>query len=180
MAIEIEVKVLGIDQDKIVSLLQEAKATEKPEQFIDDRIFDFPDKRFDAKKSQLRIRQKGDKSIMEFKSSTTGAETEGYHIADEIDFGISDVEKATELLLKLGFIQTKHRQKKRKQFVLADGCKVEIDVYPGIPNLLEVEGSKENIQKTLKMLGLVGKECSWPIARVMEHYEKDPNKIVFE
>lgn len=72
----------------------------------------------------------------------------------EINFNISDPEKISDLFEEIGLERYAHQEKKRISFELHDWL-FEIDVYPGMPAFLEIEGeSEEHIKEAMKMLDI--------------------------
>lgn len=73
----------------------------------------------------------------------------------ETETNVSDPEKTEDILLAIGFEKVRTVSKRRRSFVLegSEG-KIEIDEYPGIPPLLEIEAeSPEAVERVAKTLG---------------------------
>lgn len=73
----------------------------------------------------------------------------------ETETNVSDPEKTEDILLAIGFEKIRTVSKRRRSFVLegSEG-KIEIDEYPGIPPLLEIEAeSPEAVERVAKTLG---------------------------
>ena len=73
----------------------------------------------------------------------------------ETETFVSDPEKMETIILSIGFEKIRTVSKRRRSFVLegSEG-KIEIDEYPGIPPLLEIEAeSPEAVERVAKTLG---------------------------
>lgn len=73
----------------------------------------------------------------------------------ETETNVSDPEKTEDILLAIGFEKIRTVSKRRRSFVLegSEG-KIEIDEYPGIPPLLEIEAeSPEAVERIAVRLG---------------------------
>ncbi|MBT4604456.1 CYTH domain-containing protein [archaeon] len=185
MVIEIEVKILEIDKEKVMQTLRDLGAEELEEILIEERAFDFSDNSLIKKRAFLRVRKKANKTSIDLKTSKNKEWGEGtFQEAEEIEFDVSDSEKAKQLFLALGLKQIKHRQKNRKTFKINTKdiqSIIDIDTFPNTPTYMEVEGSKENIIKTLKLLGYSLEDtCSLPASKILEHHGKNPDNIFFE
>lgn len=73
----------------------------------------------------------------------------------ETETFVSDPEKTEDILLAIGFEKVRTVNKRRRSFALegSEG-KIEIDEYPGIPPLLEIEAeSPEAVERIALSLG---------------------------
>lgn len=73
----------------------------------------------------------------------------------ETETSVSDPDNAETILLSIGFEKVRTVSKRRRSFVLegSEG-KIEIDEYPGIPPLLEIEAeSPEAVERVARSLG---------------------------
>lgn len=150
---EIEAKFLNIDADAIEKKLLALGATKKYDRVFRDRVFDFPGWPLDADKAWLRLRDKGDKITLSFKQRF-GTSEAGDAGMDEVEIVVDDFENTSNILSKIGMV-VKFDQEKRRVHYKLDGVEVDIDTYPLIPTLLEIEGKNwDEVKNTAKKLGL--------------------------
>lgn len=73
----------------------------------------------------------------------------------ETETFVSDPDNMETILLSTSFEKVRTVSKRRRSFVLESSeGKIEIDEYPGIPPLLEIEaGSPEAVERIAKSLG---------------------------
>jgi len=98
----------------------------------------------------MRLRTQKDKTKLSYKYHESHA-VDG---TEEIEFEVSDKEKAEQLLNKLGFVAYRHQEKKRHTLLL-NGVTFDIDTWPRIPTYVELEGeSEEDLKKAAAAVGL--------------------------
>ena len=154
---EIEVKVLEIDKEKIRQRLQAIGCQPISHELQMNQLYDFPDNRLDqADGSYIRLR-----SIYNFLTDKkhyllTLKETvsrQKYKIAEETETIVADFDAMHTFLLKLGFHQTRTDEKIRETYQW-DTIIFEIDEWAGLPPYLEVEATNEEaVKKGLEMVG---------------------------
>lgn len=157
MASEYETQVLEINAAEIISKLRKLGAKEEEETLQKRWVFEIHPFGTDSsgKEDWIRLRENKGKATITYKNkSGTGVDE-----TEEIEFGVSDFDKAYEVLSKLeGFKGKFYQETKRHKFVL-NGTEYTIDSWPKIPVLLEIEGeSKEKVEEGLKLLSLTGKD----------------------
>lgn len=78
----------------------------------------------------------------------------------ETETFVSDPDKMETIVLSIGFEKVRTVSKRRRSFVLEDSeGKIEIDEYPGIPPLLEIEAeSPEAVERVALSLGFDASE----------------------
>lgn len=153
MAHEIETKVLDIDSEKIKSELIKlgAKETKDTKLVVDwyrpAGIKEGEDPWF------LRIRTNSEgvnEVTWKAKSDILGQVRKH----KEINFKIEEPEKLDDLFEELNLEKYAHQEKKRISFEYEDWI-FEIDLYPGMPAFLEIEGNgEEHIIEAMKLLGI--------------------------
>ena len=150
---EIEVKFLHIDPKEVEKRLLGLGAEKKYDRVFRDRVFDFPGWPLDAKKSWLRLRDKGDKITLSFKKRF-GISKTGDAGLEEVEIGVDDFEATTLILEKIGMIQKFNEEKRRVHFEV-DGVDVDIDTWPLMPPYLEIEGEEwGEVRKVADSLGM--------------------------
>ncbi len=169
---EIEVKILDIDEKDITNKLLKLGAKKISEELVVEKAFDFEDGRIFKNNNLLRLRKIGDKTELTYKDSRE--EDKDFAIREETQTEIKDFYEMEKIIKKLGLKCIIHREKKRSSFEL-NKVRFEIDKYPTIPAYLEIEGTKEDIKKTLQLLNIeVNKISNLPSTEVLKNYKVDP------
>ncbi len=162
---EIEVKVLEIDKDavidRLVSLGSE-KVFDGPlyaVYFVNDSL---------PPGSSLRLRRKGDKSFLTFKTPVSVSDVK---VCDELEVEVSDFDLMKELFLRLGFRVSFVDSRRRISFRVKNSL-VEIDLYDNIPPFLEVESpSKDELVEVLGLLGFsLSQAKPWDRKQLINYY----------
>lgn len=157
MAQEFETQVLEINVPQTISKLRALGASEEAETMQKRWVFEIhPLGDPTGKEDWIRLRENKGKATITYKNKKgTGVDE-----TDEIEFTVSNFDKASEVLKKIeGFKGMLYQETKRHKFVLQ---KIEftIDTWPKIPALLEIEAkSEEEVKKGLALLGLTGKDA---------------------
>lgn len=154
---EIEVKFLKIDPMLIEAKLQKIGAKKVFEKLFKRRVFDYPDLRLDSAGAWIRIRDEGDRTTLSFKQRK-GIKTHDGKTNDksmeEIEVEVSDFEKISKFMSKIGLKEKFYEENKRIQYKL-DGVEFDIDFWPQLDPYLEIEApSWEKINWAISMLGL--------------------------
>lgn len=166
--LEKEVKILDIDNyssiDKKLELSwvewlcsdleHELWAIKSFEWKVIDRYFDFPDERLDKwdEKISFRIRTKissvGDTTYYFTikKKEKKNPDSDELRVCYEKEYLISDVMAFQNIIKDNWFIETRRKEKYRFAFSL-DSIKFDIDIYEGIPALMEIEAKTTKIAK---------------------------------
>lgn len=150
---EIEIKFEVKNIRTFRSKLKKAKAKlAVPRHFEDNWIFDTEDDKHWKNNCMIRLR-KANKTLLTFKGNLEfdRAKDELYREADEHEIEVSDFDTAVKILELLGFKRKKIYQKYREIWKL-NNTKICIDELP-FGKYIEIEGSKANIEKTIKCLG---------------------------
>lgn len=146
MKTEIEVKVLEIDVDMVILLLDKLGAERIGEKKQRRFVYDFTPKKENA---WVRLRTNGSETTLTIKE----IKNEDIDGTKEIEIIVGDFDKTNFLLEKLGYINKSYQENKRISYLL-EGVEVEIDFWPRIPPYLEVEGkSVEEVKKIVTLLG---------------------------
>ena len=139
---EIEVRFLDIDKDALIKKLLSLGAKDFGEVMLEEVILYDKDLKWLNENKLVRLRKSGDRIELTYKQNL-------HQTADsarEIEFEISDFEKAGALLEKLGLVQYRHQQKMRHTFEYG-GITLDIDTWPRIPTYVELEGESEGVLK---------------------------------
>ncbi len=161
---EIEVKILEVDRDKIISRLNECGAQKIFEGTLHSIYLET------SKGKVLRLRRKGDKTILTLKVKKEDAE---FKVNTEYEIEVDNFEETRRIFRHLGYTEKREDNKKRISYVLKNSV-VEIDEFPGIPPFLEIESeSKEEIKKIVALLGFSFSQTTpWSGKEVVEYYHK--------
>ncbi len=158
---EKEVKFLDVDPEEIQKKLKEIGAKKIREYMFRSIVFDYPDFRLDKEAAWIRLRDDGTKTKLAFKKRL-GAKTHDGKTTDtgmeEIEVTVDDFEKTAQIFRKAGLMDKFFQEKKRISWE-KDGIMFEIDFWPRLKPLLEIEGKTwKDVEKGIKMLGLDPKD----------------------
>lgn len=147
MKTEYEIRILEIDKESIIKLLEGLGAIKKGE---------YNQKRYvyDLKPVQngkwIRLRTNGNETTLTYKDVVSNT-VDG---TKELEFKVEGFEIVNEFLNKIGFTARSYQENKRIQYIL-DNVEIDIDTWPMIPTYLEIEASNEKeIYNMIKKLGL--------------------------
>ena len=147
MNTEIEVRILDIDKDDLVSKLEKLNA-----KFIGDfnqvrYCYDFNPKQ---ENKWIRLRTNGIKNtltIKEVKENTI----EG---TKELEIEVSSISDTDKILNELGYKMRSIQENHRIQYILND-VEIDIDDWPKLNTFVEFEGkSVEDVKEVISLLGL--------------------------
>ncbi|MCX4249390.1 MAG: CYTH domain-containing protein [Bacilli bacterium] len=164
MDTEYEVKVLEIDHDECINLLESLGAKKimdvMQERYIYDVIPEDPHK-------WIRLRTNGNKTTLTIKD----LKSETIDGMKEIEIEVSDFSKTNLLLESLGYKNKGFQQNKRVQYIL-DGVEIDLDHWPHIPEYMEIEGKCEaDVNKMIERLGIDKKMVTtMDVDSVYKHY----------
>ncbi|MBI2148837.1 class IV adenylate cyclase [Candidatus Woesearchaeota archaeon] len=170
---EIELKILNINEKEVTKNLIKLGAKKFPEELVIEKHFDFEDDRIKDNKQLFRLRKLGDKVELAFKDKKI--KDGKFRVQEEIETNVKNFDTMEKIIEKLGFKCIKHREKKRIHFTL-NNVKIEVDKFPNIPPYIEIEGTKKEIEKTVKLLGFnLNKTTSMTATEVLKRYNVDEN-----
>lgn len=173
---EIELKILNIDKSKITNKLISIGAKRVSKVLLVDKKFDFTDKRLTKNNKALRLRKSGN-NIITFKYSKKNDSK--FLIHEELETQVNDYNVMENIIKKLGLKIIVNREKKRTSFTLGK-LKFEIDENPNIPPYLEIEGTKKDVIKAVKLLGFTMKDTTnMTTSQVLKQYKQNPDFIKF-
>ena len=160
---EIELKFLDIDPQAIEEKLQSLGAEKVYDHVFEEWILQKPE--WKSYRGRVRVRSEKDAITLAYKE-TTRSTAEGN---TEIEFTVSDKQSVLAFLEKLEISIIRHQQKRRIHFIL-DEVSIDIDFWPEIPPLLELEAaSLKQIEAMVKKLGLSLKEsCDLDALQVIQ------------
>jgi predicted adenylyl cyclase CyaB len=168
---EVEVKILEINEEKVVDALTKLNAKKVFDGEIVTSFLDFEDCRIHKRKDVLRLRQEGNVIELTFKKIKITPSTKE---AEEISTHISDLDSTLKILQEIGISITQQMRKHRISYQI-DSMRFDIDSYLGdysfIPEFLEIEGTGDEIKQYAQLLGFEEKEClPWSTDEIIKHY----------
>lgn len=147
MKTEYEVRVLEIDKDKMMNLLEKLGAVKKGEYEQRRYVYDLKPVQ---KGKWIRLRTNGIKTTLTYKDVVSNT-IDG---TKEVEFEVEDFDAGNEFLNRIGFTARSYQENNRIQYEL-DNVEIDIDTWPMIPTYLEIEGkSKEEVNNMIKRLKL--------------------------
>jgi adenylate cyclase class 2 len=145
---EIEIKFLDVNPDEIEKKLKHLGAEKISDIILEEWLFKKP--HWAPFHGRFRIRKSNTTILLAYKETTK--ETSEGNL--EIEFPTQSVEEGMHLMQRLEVPQVRHQQKRRIHYEL-DGVAIDIDFWPLIPPMIEIEGkSLKQIQTVAKKLGL--------------------------
>ena len=177
MNTEIEVRILDIDKDNLISNLEENNA-----EFIGDwlqvrYVYDFnpvlPNK-------WIRLRTNGITNTLTIKEKKDYTE----HGTKELEIEVSSIEDTDKILEELGYKKRSVQENKRVRYML-NGVEIDIDSWPGINTYAEFESdSLDKIKEVISLLGYNYEDATTDDAQdiyMSQGYtQEDLNNLKFE
>lgn len=130
---EIEIKFLDVNPVEIEKKLQSLGAEKISDDIYEEWLFKRPE--WINVRGRVRIRKAGKEVTIAYKE-TTKKTSEGN---PEIEFIVSSLEAAHSFIEKMDIPLVRHQQKRRIHYTY-NGVSVDIDFWPLIPPLIEIEG----------------------------------------
>lgn len=188
MSNEIEVKVLDIDIADIKSRLQAAGCQSLGQEFQQNFMFDYANRRLYEEQdgSYIRLRrsqyfpesaQNPETTVLTYKKTLS---RERFKIAQETETAVSDFEQTRQFLALLDLRQVRSDEKYRQSYRFED-ILFEIDEWAGLPAYLEVEASsEERVSFGLSLLGLsLADSTSMNLREVLTKYKIKASNLHF-
>lgn len=168
---EIEAKILEVDPAEIRRKMQEMNAEKKFEGKVQSEFYDYEDGRIEEN-GILRLRRLGPDTILTRK--TDEENQDGAKIMNEIEFEVSDMNEARELLTSLGLHQI-HKSEKTRAKWHHGRIEYVIDWYPNIPALLEIEApTQQELTEAIEELGYNPEDAKdWDSHDLYQHYDAE-------
>jgi len=173
---EIEVRILNIDKEDLISKLEKNNA-----KFIGDwlqirYVYDF--KPVDPHR-WIRLRTNGITSTLTIKEVHDKTE----HGTKELEIEVSSIEKTHEILEKLSYKRRSIQENKRIRYILND-VEIDIDTWPKLNTYVEFEAdSLDKIKEVIKILGFDYKDVvsdnAQDIYMSLGYTQEDLNNLKF-
>ena len=176
MNTEIEVRILNIDKEDLISKLEKNNAEFIGDWFQVRYVYDFNP--IDRHK-WIRLRTNGVDTTLTIKE-VQNKTLEG---TKELEIVVSSLEDTHKILEKLGYKRRSIQENKRIRYILND-VEVDIDKWPGLNTYVEFEGkSEEQIKEVFKILDLDYKDAitdnAQDIYMSMGYTQEDLNNLKF-
>jgi predicted adenylyl cyclase CyaB len=153
--LEVELKSVVDDVPRRRAAVEAAGATLVFSGRLEDRRYDTTDRSLTARDHVLRVRTyrdvHGERAQLDFKGPTR--REQGYKLREEIEAKFEDPNALVTILEQLGYEVTIAIDREILQYTLA-GAMVRFEKYPRMDDLVEVEGSPEQIEQAIAALGL--------------------------
>jgi predicted adenylyl cyclase CyaB len=153
--LEVEVKSVVADVDRCRAAVERAGGTVVFAGRLEDRRWDTPDRAMFAKDHVLRVRvYRGGGQLraeLDWKGPTRRDGT--YKLREELGTSVGDPEALAAILTELGYEVSIAIDRVIVQYDLA-GTMVRFEHYPRMDDLVEVEGTPEQIEQAITVLGL--------------------------
>lgn len=147
---EVEVRFLEIDKPSLLKKLAQLKAIDLGEELLYEVIFYDAAGTWQEQRKLVRLRKTKTCTILTYKYH----EVVSVGGTEEIELVVGDLDKAKTLLEALGLVAYREQEKLRHVFKLGN-VSIDIDTWPTLPSLVELEGETEDeLKQTAAMLGL--------------------------
>jgi predicted adenylyl cyclase CyaB len=152
---ETELKAVVPDESACVSRLLAAGAEPVWSGRIEDRRYDYPDRRLTRRDTVVRLRIQWNATGSEVSLDWKGPASYegGYKHRDETVVRIGDAAQMAGILEALGFVVTRAIDREVRTFQLGE-AKLRFELYPRMDTLLEVEGPERSIESAIRASGL--------------------------
>lgn len=146
--VEIETRFINLKQEEVEKKLKNIGAKKNSEAFFREWIFYHEE--WNSTNRRIRVRDDGKTAWLTYKANATWE----VDSTEEVEITVSSAEDAVKLIQKTDIPLKRYQEKKRISYVLND-VKFELDFWPKIPMVLEIEGpTKEKVMEGVILLGL--------------------------
>ena len=152
---ETELKAVVPDESACLARMLAAGAISVSDGRLEDRRYDYPDRRLTMKDLVLRLRVQWNGTASNATLDWKGAATfeGGYKHRDETSLRIGDPAQMASILEALGFEVTRAVDRNVRVLQLGDAT-VRFERFPRMDTLLEVEGPESAIEDAIRVSGL--------------------------
>jgi predicted adenylyl cyclase CyaB len=153
--LEVELKSVVDDLARRCAAVEAAGATLAFSGRLEDRRYDMIDRSLTLRDQVLRLRvyrnEQGTRAELDWKGPTR--REGGYKLREELEAKVADADSLAAILSQLGYVVTIAIDREIFQYDLA-GAMVRFERYPRMDDLVEVEGTPEQIERAIAALGL--------------------------
>jgi adenylate cyclase class 2 len=147
-SIEIEARWINQNPAALVKKLEAIGAKKEGSYFFQEWVFAHPEWRKDNRR--LRVRSDGTKTWLTYKANATWA----VDSTEEVEVAVSSAPDMAAMIGKIGIPLLRRQEKKRDTWTLGD-IVFDLDYWPKIPMVLEIEGpSEQKVREGARLLGL--------------------------
>jgi len=153
--LEVEVKSVVEDVDRCRAAVENAGATLVFAGRLEDRRWDTYDRAMAAKDHVLRVRVYRDGASVRAELDWKGPTKRdgGYKLREELGTAVTDPDALEQILAQLGYEVSIAIDREIVQYDLG-GTMIRFERYPRMDDLVEVEGTPEQIERAIGVLGL--------------------------
>lgn len=172
---EIEARFINLSQEEVEKKLQNIGAVKTFEAFFKEWLFFYRNPDWDSNHKRIRVRTDGNTTWLTYKANPTWE----VDSTEEIELTVSSAQDTTKLIQATGIPLQRYQEKKRTRYKLRD-ITFDLDFWPKIPMVLEIEGStKEAVQEGTKLLGLAWEDAIFVDQKVLhqQYYGIDLNEV---
>lgn len=153
--LEVELKSVVDDIERRRAAVEKAGATLVFMGRLEDRRYDTPEHALAARDEVLRVRtyrsQAETRAELDWKGPTQ--RESGFKMREELATHVLEADELTGILERLGYVVTIAIDREIVQYDLG-GAMVRFEKYPRLDDLVEVEGTPEQIERAISTLGL--------------------------
>ncbi len=151
--VEIEARWINQNRENIERKLTAVGARRVFESLFREWIFAYP--KWAKDNRRIRVRTDGTTAWLTYKANLTW----GIDSTEEVEVTVSSAEDAVKLLEKTDIPLQRYQEKKRIEYKLNE-TDVDLDFWPRIPMVIEIEGlSEEAVRGSANKLGLAWEEA---------------------
>ena len=153
--LEVELKSVVDDPPRRRAAVEAAGATLAFEGRLADRRYDTPDLSLQARDQVLRVRAYSGANELRVELDWKGPTRSegGYKVREELGVHVDEPDALGAMLDRLGYLVTIAIDREIAQYDL-DGAMIRFERYPRMDDLVEVEGTPEQIERAIAALGL--------------------------
>ena len=152
---ETELKAVVPDEADCLARLVAAGATIVSNGRIEDRRYDYPDRRLTMRDIVLRLRvyRNGERATASLDWKGAASFEAGYKHREELSVAVADAGQMSGILTALGFIVTRAVDRTVQLLQLGE-AKLRFERFPRMDTLLEVEGPEASIETAIRASGI--------------------------
>lgn len=152
---ETELKAVVPDESACLARLLAAGATLSSESRLEDRRYDYPDRRLTLRDVvlRLRVRRNGNGTVATLDWKGAASFEAGYKHREETSVPVGSPEQMAAILHALGYVVTRAIDRDVRELRL-HGAMLRFERYPRMDTLLEVEGPENAIEEAIRATGI--------------------------
>ena len=152
---EVELKSTVPDLEDCIARLKAAGAILSLQGRLHDSRYDTRERTLAERDETLRVRAyigaTDSHASLDWKGPTH--EEDGYKVREEISTAVVDADATIQILGHLGYLRTMSIDREITQFTL-EGATIRFERYPRMDDLVEIEGTREAIERAIERTGL--------------------------